>query len=67
MLDNPNPTVAYRHRFGKRLTYTDKEIVCALCAQPDDRRIVLRSENGQRVKTGQIKCAVCTKPIKVVS
>lgn len=59
--------VAYRHKLGKRITGKDNEIVCLTCHVEGDRGIVLHSENGQRVKTGQIKCAACTKPIKVVA
>lgn len=60
-----NPVVAYRHRFGKRMIGKDKEIVCCACHVEDDRAIVLRSENGERVKYGLIRCAICGQRIKV--
>jgi hypothetical protein len=51
--------VAYRHTFGKCTQYTDKEVVCVPCHVAGDRAIVLRSENGQRVKAGVLTCALC--------
>ena len=57
--------VAYRHNFGKRYRGRDFEIVCTSCRVEDDKPIVLRSENGQRIKQGLLSCGVCKKTIKV--
>jgi hypothetical protein len=58
-MENPRIVVAYRHTTGKRTQYSDKEVVCVACHVAGDRAIVLRSENGQRVKTGTLTCALC--------
>ncbi len=62
---DPRTVVAYRHRFGKRLTNMDKEVVCVPCHVEGDSGIVLHSDNGLRIKAGAISCALCKLTIKV--
>jgi hypothetical protein len=64
-MEHPRTVVAYRHTFGKSTQYTDKEVVCVACHIAGDSAIVLRSENGQRIKTGTLTCALCGHNIKV--
>jgi hypothetical protein len=64
-MEHPRTVVAYRHTTGKRTTYTDKEVVCVACHVAGDSAIVLRSENGQRIKASALTCALCGHTITV--